>query len=128
MSVKGKSEFLYKELSHQVLGCAFKVHSGLGPGLCEFNYETAMTVLLDKLDIFYTRQQRHDVWFEGVRVGHYVSDLIVQNKVILEFKADELIQQGHISQLFTYLRITGRRVGFVMAFGSKSLVYKRLIL
>ena len=128
MSAKHSKEFLYKELSHQVLGCAFKVHSTLGCGLPEHNYEAAMTVLFDRLGLYFTRQERHDVYFERTRVGFYISDLIVERKIILELKSDDVIHQGHLSQTFTYMRITRCRVAFVLAFGGKSLIFKRLIL
>ena len=126
--MSNKSDFLYPELSHQILGAAFMVHSALGCGLPEFTYEAALELRFGELEIPCTRQERFDVFFHDTRVGHFVSDLVVDNLIILELKSDESILPGHVSQLFTYLRVTGLRVGLLLNFGERSLQFKRLIL
>ena len=68
---------LYKELSHRIIGLCFKVHSTLGSCLPEYVYESSLAIEFDRAAIPYTRQQRHDVYYEGVHVGHFVSDMVV---------------------------------------------------
>ena len=81
----------------------------------------------DNNDITYTSEERHLVHYNDVQVGHFFTDLIVDNKIILELKSDERITSSHIAQLFTYLKASKINVGYILAFGSQSLKFKRLI-
>ena len=67
------------------------------------------------------------VYYNDQPVGHLIPDMVINNKIILEFKSDNSIYPHHISQLFSYLHATKLRVGYVINFGCKSLMFKRLI-
>ena len=122
------SEFYYKELSYQIIGAAMRVHTKIGPGLPEYCYESALCVEFDEMEIPYIRQKRHSVYYKGKYCGVFVSDLIVNNQIILELKSDDRLLPHFYSQLFTYLRITKLKVGYLINFGVKSFKFKRLIL
>jgi len=121
-------EFYYKELSHQIIGSAFKVHTALGSHLPEHCYEHALILELTKSGIPCVEQQRFEVYYHDQHVGHFFTDIIVDNKIVLELKSDERLTLNHESQLFTYLRVTKLKVGYLLNFGNKSLQFKRLIL
>ncbi|MCF8242833.1 MAG: GxxExxY protein [Melioribacteraceae bacterium] len=95
------------EISKIILDAAFKIHKELGPGLLESVYEELMCHEFDKLEIKYERQKGIPVIYEGVKVNlGFRSDIIVENKVIVELKSIENIADVHYKILLTYLRIT----------------------
>ena len=119
---------LYRELSHTVIGVAMRVHTRLGAGLPEFCYTRSVALELDAIGISCSKEHRVEVVYNDNIVGHLVPDLVVDSKIILEFKSDQGIYPHHISQLFSYLHACKLRVGYVVNFGVKSLQFKRLIL
>jgi len=121
-------DFMFKELSFSIIGASFKVHSKLGSHLPEHVYEHSLVLELTKLGIKTTEQQRFDVSYDGQRVGQFFTDIVVDDKIILELKSDERLTVNHESQLFTYLRTTGLHIGYLLNFGNKSLQFKRLVL
>ena len=122
------SKLLFHDLSYQVLGICFKVHSSIGCGLPEHCYSKALAIEFDHAEIPYTRERRFDVDYDGAYVGHFFTDFIIDGKIILELKSDDTIHKGHISQLITYLKALDMKVGYVIAFGDFRLKYKRFIL
>ena len=122
------AKLLYHDLSYQVIGICFKVHSTLGAALPEHCYHHALEMELLKADLMFTSNQRLYVYYDNAQVGHFYTDIIVDNKIILELKSDERITSRHESQLFTYLHSTGLRVGYIVNFGTSHLQFKRLIL
>lgn len=124
---KKSSDILFKDLSYSIIGACFKIHNRLGCCLPEHCYEFAFIIEFDKLGIPASRQQCFKVLYDDEHVGHFFTDIIVDSKIILEFKSTECITSNHISQLLTYLRGTNIKVGYVINFGVRSLQFKRLI-
>jgi GxxExxY protein len=121
-------EFMYSELSHIIIGSAFKVHTKLGSHLPEHCYQHALAIHLSGLGHAVSEQEEFKVHYNDEYVGRFFTDIVVDRKIILELKSDERITPNHESQLFTYLRISGIHVGYILNFGRKSLAFKRLIL
>lgn len=119
---------LFKELTDRIIACAFKVHTKLGCFLPEHCYNRALAYELAIQDIPCIQQQKFDVYYDDTHVGHFFTDIVVDNKVILEIKSSEHITPNHLAQVFTYLRISKLKVGYVLNFGVKSLQFKRLVL
>ncbi len=65
--------------------------------------------------------------FHGKCIGEYYADILVENKIIIELKASDSIHAKHRAQIFNYLKTTDIKLGFLMNFGKKSLVYERFI-
>jgi GxxExxY protein len=126
--MSNKKEILFKDLSYKIIGACFKVHSRLGSCLPEHVYQRALELEFAELGIPYTSQQQLPVHYRDQHIGHFFSDLIVDNKIILELKVDDRFTIHHQAQLFTYLRVAGLHVGYLVNFGLKSLAFKRLIL
>ena len=122
------TNILYRDLSYQIIGVCFTVHNKLGCALPEHIYNRSLAIEFDKLGIPSAQQTKFDVYYHDERVGHFFTDLIVDNKIILELKSCEGIFPHHQSQLLTYLSVSRLKVGYIVNFGLRSLQFKRLIL
>ncbi|MGH9779451.1 MAG: GxxExxY protein [Candidatus Acidiferrales bacterium] len=122
-----KGKLLEEDLTEQVLAAAFKVHNTLGCGFLEKVYENAMVVELSRAGIAVEQQKTIQVKYDGVIVGDYQADLIVEGRVLLECKAVSQLDPVHEAQLLNYLRATGIRVGLLLNFGRTKLHHRRLV-
>lgn len=104
-----------------------EVHNVLGPGYLEQVYESALAHELTLRDISHVCQQHLPVSYKGLLVGHYVADMVVDDKIILELKATAKILRQHKAQAINYLTTTGYRLAIIINFGEPSLAYHRVI-
>jgi GxxExxY protein len=101
----------------EIVDAAYKVHVALGPGLLESVYETCLCFELKERQIAFERQVRLPIRYRGVALqGKLRLDLLVEDSVICEIKAVESIPPVAISQLLTYLKLTDKRLGFLVNF------------
>lgn len=121
-------ELLYKDKVYEIVGCAMEVLNTLGHGLYEKPYENAMTVEFGLKKIPFTQQERFDVIYKGVSVGEYISDLIVDDQIIVEMKTIDRITDHERGQVINYLRISGIRVGIILNFKHAKLEWERIVL
>ena len=95
------------DLSYQILGCAFKVHTNLGPGLLESAYETCMVHELIKKGFNVERQKILPLIYDGLKLdAGYRIDIIVNNRVLLEIKSVSEVAPIHTAQVITYLKLS----------------------
>jgi len=112
-----------EELTEQILSCAFKVHSNLGPGLLESAYQACLKYELEKLGFEVKSEVPVPLIYEEIRLDcGYRIDLLVEDQVILELKTVEQITDIHKAQILSYLKFSGYRVGLLLNFRIKSLV------
>ena len=105
------------EISARIIGCAIEVHKILGPGLLESAYEECLFYELREGGLKVERQKALPLIYKEVRLdAGYRIDLLVENKVIIEMKAVEAINDIHIAQVLTYLKISGCKLGLIMNF------------
>ena len=105
------------EISNVVIGICIKVHKTFGPGLLESVYEEAICQELLYRNIPFTRQQEIKIDYGGVHLEKWFrSDIIVENKVILEIKSIETILPLHSKILLTYLKLTNLKLGLLINF------------
>lgn len=105
------------ELGTSLIGCAIQVHRALGPGLLESVYETCLHHELNKAGIDSERQVFLPFEYDGLQFDNaFRADLIVGNRLIVEIKAVEKILPIHLSQLMTYLKLSRRRIGYILNF------------
>lgn len=110
------------ELTYLIRGAAFKVHSRLGPGLLESVYEKALLVELHRAGLNMKCQLKIPVLYDGIQVRKNLRiDILVNDIVIVEIKSVERLNNLHIRQVITYLKITGKKIGFLINFNSVSL-------
>ena len=118
-----RSKLLHEQLTENIIGAAIEVHRTLGPGLLESAYEECLCRELDLRGIAFRRQVLLPVEYKGVKVDcGYRLDLIVKDEIILELKCIERILSVHESQLLTYLKLAGKRVGLMINFNVATLV------
>lgn len=117
---------LLKEEVYQVVGCAFEVQNTLGHGLLEKSYENALVVECGLRGIPVSQQRRIDVYYKQVKVGDYMPDLIVFDKIIVETKTIDRIGNHERGQVINYLRISGLQVGIVLNFKHAKLEWERV--
>ena len=122
-----EENFIHKELTYKIIGCAMKVHRELGYGFLEKVYENALLVLLEKEGIKARQQYPISVYFENKVVGEYFADILVEDKVLIELKAIERTANTHTAQLLNYLKATKIRLGLLINFSPRKLEYERII-
>jgi len=124
-------KLLFEELTGSILGCAYKVHGKLGPGLLESAYEGCLSYELDKLGLKVIRQKPMPLVYDNNKLDlGYRIDLLINDKVIIEVKSVDIIIPVHLAELMTYLKLSGCRVGLLINFNVESLKdgIKRIIL
>ena len=114
-------------LSGAVIGAAQKVSSTLGYGFLEKVYENALCLELRKRGIEVNQQFPLQVVYEGVVVGDYIPDLLVEDSLIVEIKATHSIERVHRQQCLNYLRASNLRLGILLNFGHAHLEVGRVV-
>ena len=110
-------ELFNKEYTHKLLGCAYRVHTELGPGLLESVYAAALIYELELQGFEVRHQVPVKVNYRGMELDMDLRlDVIVDNSVILELKSVAEIQPVHQKQLLTYMRLTGISLGYLINF------------
>lgn len=105
-----------------------QVHCELGPGFLEKVYENALVILFEENGISAQLQFPIKVHFHGKIAGDFIVDILVENSIIVELKAQERILQLHKAQTLNYLRATRFRLAFLLNFGKASLEHERFVL
>jgi GxxExxY protein len=110
------------EIGKIVVECAFQVHQKLGPGLLETVYEVALEHEHRKRGLTVERQKAIPVVYDEIKFDEgFRADIVVCGLVILELKSVEQIHRVHKKQLLTYLRLSNRRLGYLINFGAELL-------
>lgn len=105
------------EISTIIFDCALNVHRSLGPGLLESAYEECLFYELKKNELHVEKQKALPLVYEEVKleVGYRI-DIIVENKVIIEIKAVEGLNDVHLAQVLTYLKLSNCKLGMLINF------------
>lgn len=120
---------LYEELSYKIRGCAMEVRKNYGPGHKEALYQNAFAEELVASGISFKREKSIRIYSPktGRNIGSYRPDFTVEDKIIIETKAMELVPRRMIDKLFDYLRNSKYELGFFINFGGSRLYIKRII-
>ena len=113
------------QLITEVIECAKRIRRQLGPGFLEKVYKNAMVVELRKLKLNFETEKLIQVLYDGIVVGEYRTDIIVDGKLILELKATQDLSIANEVQLINYLTSTQIDDGLLINFGSDKLLFKR---
>ena len=120
------TNLLHKSITDTILKVYFEVYNELGHGFLEKVYQNAMYFELKSLGYKVEAQKQIKVYFKSQLVGEYYSDLLVEDKVIVELKATDLLINAHVAQIMNYLKATPIEVGILVNFGEAP-EFKRLI-
>jgi GxxExxY protein len=115
-------------LSKRIIGCALTVLHALGTGFLEKVYENALLHELRKAGLAVSQQHRMVVQYDGVVVGDYTVDLLVDHIVLVELKAAKGIDEIHLAQCLNYLKASGLHLCLLLNFGKPRLEIKRIVL
>ena len=113
------------QLITEIIECAKRIRRQLGPGFLEKVYKNAMVVELRKLKLNFETEKLIQVLYDGIVVGEYRTDIIVEGKLILELKATQDLSIANEVQLVNYLTSTQIDDGLLINFGSDQLLFKR---
>ena len=114
-------------LSKQIIGCALTVLHTLGAGFLEKVYENALVHELRKAGLTVSQQHRLVVRYDGITVGEYAVDLLVDHVILVELKVAKGIDQIHHAQCLNYLKAAGLPLCLLLNFGSPHLEIKRFV-
>lgn len=111
------------EIAKIIIGCAINVHKKLGPGLLESSYEECLVYEINKTGLRVERQKALPLIYEEVRldVGYRI-DLLIEGKVIIELKAVEFLNDVHLAQILTYLKLSDCKLGLLINFNVTKVV------
>ena len=108
------------EIARRIVTAAYRIHTGLGPGLFESVYEAVLCHELRKQGLHVATQVAMPVVYDGVRFDQgFRVDMMVNDRVIVELKSVEDLAPVHKKQLLTYLRLADKRLGLLINFGAR---------
>lgn len=122
----GSTAFPHADVTRRILITFFEVYNELGSGFLESVYRSALARALQDAGLHVEQEWPIDVYFRNALVGRFHTDLLVDNRVILELKTVRTLLPEHHAQLIHYLRATRFEVGLLLNFG-RSPEHKRLI-
>jgi len=117
---------LHEELSESIIRAYYKVYNELGYGFLEKVYENALCIELKNSGFNFISQFPIEVYYSGEKVGFYIADIIVEDKIIIEVKAAEGLREEHEFQLINYLKATSIEVGLLLNFGKQTSFKRKL--
>ncbi|BBO88546.1 GxxExxY protein [Desulfosarcina ovata] len=113
------------EITHKIIGCAYKVYNHLGFGFLESVYHKAMVIELTKQNLNVESEKPLEVYYDDQIVGKFFADLVVEDIVVVELKSIQKIAKEHEVQLVNYLNCIRKDIGLLINFGPTSVDVKR---
>ena len=114
-------------ITERVIGCAYTVSNTLGAGFLEKVYENALAYELRKNGLDVIQQHPIQVLYDGVVVGDFVADLLVEHEVLVELKTVRAFDDVHLAQCLNYLKATGKSICLLLNFGTPKVQVKRVV-
>lgn len=116
---------VHEELTGKILSACFEVSNELGSGFLESIYQKSLVIALHQKGRKTVEQAPIHVMFRGERVGMFLADILVEEKIIVEIKAVSALTPEHKAQIINYLKATGIEIGLLINFGNPKLEYRR---
>jgi GxxExxY protein len=120
----------WNTLTEHVIGAAMEVHRTLGPGMLERMYEAALCHELKLRGISYARQRSIAMSYKGVSLGEHILDLVIDDVLVVEIKAVDLVHDVHLHQLVSYMHSGQFPLGLLFKFNLPRLkdgIYRRIL-
>ncbi|MDO9511199.1 MAG: GxxExxY protein [Bacteroidales bacterium] len=114
------------DLTHKIIGCAMQVHRVLGNGFQEVIYQRALAIEMQKQGLSFQREMEMTIFYDGFDIGTRRVDFFVEDKVMVELKAIERLEDVHKAQAINYCEAYNIADGLLINFGGKSLDFKRV--
>lgn len=116
------------KITERIIGCAYTVGNKLGCGFLEKVYENALAHELRKSGLSVAQQNGIHIHYDGLVVGEYVADLLIEGRVLVELKAVKALDAIHFAQCLNYLKATGLPICLLINFGKPKVEIKRIVL
>ncbi len=120
------TNYLHSEITELIIKCYYKVYNELGFGFLEKVYQNSLLIELRNAGLFCEAQKQIKVFYQNIIVGEYFADIIVNNSVIVELKAAEVLVEENEYQLINYLKATEIEVGLLLNFGKKPEIRRKI--
>ena len=122
------SDYLYEDDTYKIIGALIEVHKNLGKGFAEIVYKDAFEQELKKINFSFEREKEYLVHYKDVILNDkFYADFVVLEKIIIEIKSTDFLNEKYISQCLNYLHVSGHRLAILVNFNKTSLEYKRII-
>lgn len=122
-----KNNLLYEGESYKIRGCCFKVFNALGGGIKEKIIQRALCNELISSGFKVDKEKRIDIFYNNEKIGVYIPDILVENKIIVEIKSKPFITKEDEKQFWGYIKNSGYQLGFLVNFSPQKLFIKRFI-
>ena len=110
------------KISYDIIGCAYKVHSQLGPGLLESTYKVCLACELENMNYKVEVEKALPVIYNEIKLeAGYRIDILVNKKVIVELKSVDALNDVHTAQILTYLKLADIKLGLLINFNVNDL-------
>lgn len=119
-------EYLHSELTKEIISAFYEVYNTLGYGFLEKVYENSLMIELMDRGFKVENQKSINVYFKGRITGEYFADIVVEDKVILELKAVEKLNEEHEFQLINYLKASQIEIGLLLNFGKNPQICRKV--
>ena len=112
----------FEELTEKIIKSAMDIHTALGPGLLENTYKECLFYRLRKSGLYVEKEKPMPLVYEEVHLDcGYRIDLLVENSIVIELKSVKKIEEIHLAQILTYMRLGKYKVGLIINFNVPSL-------
>ena len=117
MVAEDRKEWYINDLSSKIIGASIEVHKDLGPGLLESSYEECLYYELQQKGLYVEKQKALPLSYKGVHLEcGYRVDLLVERQVVIEIKSVESLNDVHLAQVLTYLKLSECKLGLLINF------------
>jgi len=121
-----EESYKHSDVTDKIIKAFYIVYNRLGYGFLEKVYENSMMIELAKIGLNVRKQIPIKVHYDGIDVGNYFADLIVEDVIIVELKAEGGIIEEHEAQLTNYLKATEIEVGLLLSFGKSAQIKRKV--
>jgi len=121
------NKVIYKELSYKIVGILFNIHGELGGRYQEKYYQRAIEEELRNNNIGYKKEIPVDLTYNNKRIGKYILDFLIENKIVLEIKTVPKLRPEDFRQVLAYLKAKNIKLGILSNFRGSKLVFKRIL-
>jgi GxxExxY protein len=115
----------FEDITHKVIGCAYKVFNRLGFGFLESVYQKALMIELNKAGLAAESEKPLKVRYDGQVVGDFLIDVLVESEIVVELKSVEHLSEAHEVQLVNYLKGLDKDIGLLINFGPSGVEVRR---
>ncbi|MCK9614599.1 MAG: GxxExxY protein [Candidatus Omnitrophica bacterium] len=120
-------KLLYEEESYQIRGACFEVWNHFGSAFKEGIIQKALVKEFKERNLSVEQQKQINILYKGEKVGSYVPDFVINDKIIMEIKVKPMLLQEDKKQFWYYLRGSNYKLGFLINFGTKKLEIVRRV-